>query len=289
MPKYTHYKLDVFVKKDAKRIKKENPELKITTIQNTLSTFLGYRNFQELLKRDLNKETIEISGLLHQKHYDLCLEYTNNVKNKYSLSYYFTNLETSLPTLKVIAENSTHFISDEIIIDFTEYKKVLKLTNDNFLNILNFYIDEQVRNKSDNNILIILRKHIDLTFELMKHNGIINFQDEYQNENGFQKWFYFFLSDNEIDGRYSISDVNLKNRVKELITLTKKSNYISNVLMYDLIEIIESPFFNMSILNKETICFNEIMGKKHIRIVFLAVNLLSNSLELEFLSKMHTF
>ena len=81
MAKYAHTNLIRFIKSDAKKIKSLNPNLKNTEISNVLSTYFGWRHFNEL-KINLDKEEILYCDTL-QKISELNFDELNNLKNKY--------------------------------------------------------------------------------------------------------------------------------------------------------------------------------------------------------------
>ena len=81
MAKYAHKNLARFIKSDAKKIKSLNPDLKNTHISNVLSTYFGWRHFNEL-RINLDKDEILYSDKF-QKISELNFEELVNLKSSY--------------------------------------------------------------------------------------------------------------------------------------------------------------------------------------------------------------
>jgi hypothetical protein len=111
MPKYTHQKLEVYLKQDAKIIKNRNSQLKLANILNSLSTLFGYKNFNDLQKRDLDKTTIPLISLKYSDLNSLLSKYKNFIEKELinsdsNIGYFFCSKLYYLKNIsKFIYEN----------------------------------------------------------------------------------------------------------------------------------------------------------------------------------------
>jgi hypothetical protein len=251
MPKYTHKNLEVYLKQDAKQIKKINSQLKLSNVLNLLSKLLGYKNFNELQKRDLDTKTILLISIEYYELKSLLNKYKNFVeaeliknKSEPNIGYYFVSkLEYLRDVTKMYSDISDDPLLPEKYIDFTDNKTAIIFDNENFIKIINFHIKTKSKNQIDKISCNLSSENFLLIVDLMSHFNIKNFQKE------IVQWTELnFL----LDSLTKINDKKLKLRLNSYIDsidcfeqpLKKYQNH--QRIFSSFINLMLHPFFNIN-------------------------------------------
>lgn len=177
MPKYSHYKLDVFLKKDAKVIKKQNKKILNSQILNKLSTFLGYKNYQEVTKRENNNCLLELIELNYDDFKSIISNYIHLVEKEFDMDSFNTHInDLNKNYHKLIIENQNPDSNEEKIIDFSKNNIGIIFDNKRFSEVLKLYfvnLHKKDKNKIDEAI-----KNLDLIFNIMTFFKVSSFQNE---------------------------------------------------------------------------------------------------------------
>lgn len=263
MPKYTNSNLELYLKKDSKRIKKENPSLKNAVILNELSTFLGYKSYNDLQKRDNNKNLINLVDMKYNDLKSMVSEYIKSIEERYRISCFYSSLEDFKNIMKNICENSNGKINKDKFYDFVSYELAIKFTNAEYVGVVSHFLDFKEKYDEDVDIWKKSRIYFHLIIDIMNFFRVEDFQAN------FNKWNHLDLL---IEKLPNITD----NRLRLLL-----SGYLDDVGYYNedkneyeshhykshfLIHLINHPYFILK-ENKETITLSEMHSDMYTRIV----------------------
>jgi hypothetical protein len=263
MPKYTHEKLDVYLKQDAKKIKNRNSQLKLSNILNSLSTLFGYKNFNELKKRSSDKTTILLVSLKYSDLVSVLSKYRSFVENEIIKDdpktgyFFYSKLEYLKSITKFIYETSTDSLLLDKYIDFTDTKNSLSFDNENFIKFIIFYIKSNSKNQVNKAACNISKEHFLLIVDVMKYFKVKNFQKE------VLKWSELNLL-TEMSCHINDSSLNLR-----LTAYFKSINNIDNPMdkyqnhqriFNSLINLMFNPLFNIN-ESKNVLEFEHMLNK----------------------------
>jgi hypothetical protein len=243
MPKYTHQKLHVFLKQDAKAIKSQQKQLKIADILNTLSTFLGYKNFHELLKRDHDKNTTPLVFIKYSALLSVLAQYKLSVENTFHVKYFFSKMKELKSITKIIYESENADAKSTRVIDFTNYNTGLSFDDHSYVGVMHLYISNKEKHDDDKDIWQSARIHFDLIIDTMLFFKVDQFQQN------FLKWCHLLLL---IEKHEAVTDRALNARLTshfEGIGLYQKGEKHAaeshHYHFHFLVHLINHPYFNI--------------------------------------------
>jgi hypothetical protein len=222
MTKYIQKKLVEIIKLDSKKIKQKRNDIRLTVIMNKLSSFFGFRNFNELKKINENE------------------------KNYFSSK--FTQLENLNDSqLGELTNNYINYINKKLIPNFKETYEIITFLKTNIYNInITKSMENGIRNESENESL-----KIDLTIikPIFKINEIEKKELEYfcKKENiNLYNYYHFFSSDN------GLSLFDIKNLNQLVIFYYKKDDNDLKIFLNLLIILIKNHI-NKNLIMEENI------------------------------------
>ena len=221
MPKYTTSRLELYLKIDSKKIKKEKTSLKNSEILNTLSSFLGYKNYQEVTKRKNDSSLIEMTALSSFELDKIKHKYVTLIEKKYGFDFFHTKFTDLYTVTKLLIQNHSNKINH---IDFTGYKTVLKLDNELFKSYVYKSLSLEFSDRQDFNILYKAEQVFQIVLDIMDDNNIKDYQSEYINYGSL---------DNIKDAHKITKNKELKNRIELYIENINKKQPRNEEFKYE--------------------------------------------------------
>jgi hypothetical protein len=137
MKKYIYSKIDLAVKKYAKEVKLRNPQLLLSQIMDTLSTYLGYRHYHEL-KKEVDKKEYNKKGYinLHEANeYQisvLSMEFLSKILKNKNYANNYRSMELYFYKTLIREKSFNKDNNKEMIVDLTKQSYYLKINHVEF-------------------------------------------------------------------------------------------------------------------------------------------------------------